>query len=48
MSADDLLDRLPGKAAVHLQSADDFTAKHPDVVAVGSVRDRASLEPLVG
>jgi hypothetical protein len=46
--ADDLLDRLPAKAAVHLQSADDFTAKHPDVVAVGSVRDRASLEPLVG
>jgi arginyl-tRNA synthetase len=48
VKADDLLDRLPAKAAVHLQSADDFTAKHPDVVAVGSVRDRASLEPLVG
>jgi hypothetical protein len=32
--ADDLLDRLPAEAAVHLQSADDFTAEHPDVVAV--------------
>jgi hypothetical protein len=43
MSADDLLDRLPAKAAVHLQSADDFTAKHPAVVAVqaqGPARQR--------
>jgi len=32
--ADDLLDRLPAETAVHLQSADDLTAEHPDVVAV--------------
>ena len=32
--ADDLLDRLPAEAAVHLQSADDLTAEHPGVVAV--------------
>jgi len=31
---DDLLDRPPAETAVHLQSADDLTAEHPDVVAV--------------
>jgi hypothetical protein len=31
---DDLLDRPPAETAVHLQSADDLTAKDPDVVAV--------------
>ena len=32
--ADNLLDRPPAETAVHLQSADDLTAEHPDVVAV--------------
>ena len=31
---DDLLDRPPAETAVHLQSADDLAAEHPDVVAV--------------
>ena len=33
---DDLLDRPPAETAVHLQSADDLTAEHPDVVAVSA------------
>ena len=40
---DDLLDRPPAETAVHLQSADDLTAKHPDVVvmpAQGLARQR--------
>ena len=31
---DDLLDWPPAEGAVHLQLADDLTAKSPDVVAV--------------
>ena len=30
----DLLDRPPAQAAIHLQLADNFTAENPDVVAV--------------